>query len=59
MTYPKNPIVGSEVADRSKLRPPAPVRDLNEFLDFLVLLEALFGPIRKEREPTTVDRFLL
>jgi len=52
-------IVGTEVRDQSELRPPLPVRDLDQFLEFLAQLEALFGPIEAPRVPTTGDRFLL
>jgi hypothetical protein len=54
-----NAIVGADVHDQALVRPPRPVRDLDEFLEFLVHLEALFGPIETPREVTTGDHFLL
>jgi hypothetical protein len=59
MTMRPEPIVGTEVADQSELRRPRPVRDLDEFLEFLTQLEAIFGPIETPRVLTTGDRFLL
>jgi hypothetical protein len=56
---PESPIVGPEVADQSRLRPQTAVRDLDEFLEFLARVEAIFGPIRRARRPTTGERFLL
>jgi len=55
----KDPIVGREVIDQRVLRRPARVRDLDEFLEFLVEVEAVFGPIERPRELTTGGRFLL
>jgi hypothetical protein len=52
-------IVGSDVRDQSALRPPAPVRDLDQFLEFLAQVEAFFGPLERPRPLTTGDRFLL
>jgi len=56
---PPNAIVGADVGDQSELRPSFPVRDLDEFLEFLAQLEAVFGPIDAPRVLTTGDRFLL
>lgn len=53
------PIVGVDVPDQVALRGTRAVRDLDEFLEFLARLQAIFGPIEKLREPTTGDRFLL
>ena len=53
------PIVGADVPDQATLRPSAPARDLDEFIEFLTRLEALFGPIVRASELTTGDRFLL
>lgn len=55
------PLIGTEVSDQRRLRPAAPVRDLDEFLEFLKRLGAL-APARgtpTRRPPTTGDRFLL
>jgi hypothetical protein len=46
------------VVDQSELRPPRPVRDLDEFLRFLAEIAALVGPSDTPRTPTTGDRFL-
>jgi len=53
------PIVGADVPDQTRLRGPERVRDLDEFLEFLAGLEAVFGPLERRRELTTGDRFLL
>jgi hypothetical protein len=47
------------VPDQARVRPAAPVRDLDEFLRFLAWIEAVFGPIRRPVRVTTGDRFLL
>jgi len=52
-------IVGHDVREQTTLRVPRPVRDLDEFLEFLARLEAIFGPLESPRVPTTGDRFLL
>lgn len=54
------PLVGPEVADQNRLRPTAPIRNLDEFLAFLDQVRAL-GPHRETppRPPTTGDHFLL
>jgi len=57
--HPTDAIVGTCVPDQSDLRPPRPVRDVDEFLEFLAQVEALFGPIEAPRALTTGDRFLL
>ena len=53
------PIVGREAIDQRVLRPVQPVRELDEFLEFLAHLEAVFGVLERPREITTGDRFLL
>ncbi len=53
------PIVGADVPDQTRLRPPAPVRDLEEFLRFLAWIEATFGPVKRPLRPITGNRFLL
>ena len=52
-------IVGSKVRDQARLRPQEPVRDLDEFLEFLARLEVLFGPIAQKRPLARGSRFLL
>jgi hypothetical protein len=52
-------IIGRGVCEETTLRAPRPVRDLDEFLEFLSCLEAIFGPLESPRVPTTGDRFLL
>jgi hypothetical protein len=47
------------VADQGGLRPQAPVRALDEFLEILAQLDVFFGPIDRPRTITTGDRFLL
>jgi hypothetical protein len=56
---PNAPIVGEQVPDQARLRPPAPVRDLDEFLRFLAWIESVVGPVQRKVQPTTGDRFLL
>ena len=53
------PIVGDAVPDQARVRPAAPVRDLDEFLRFLAWIEEVFGPIQRPVRVTTGDRFLL
>lgn len=53
------PIVGPEVADQARIRPPKEIADLGEYLSFLSDLESLFGPIVSTREITRGGRFLL
>lgn len=53
------PIVGREVHDQKRLRPAAPVRDLDEFLEFLARIGAAFGPTKRRRRRTTGEHFLL
>jgi hypothetical protein len=52
-------IVGPGVADQDRLRPPVPTSDLDDYIEFLAQLEALFGPPAQPREVTSGDRFLL
>jgi len=52
-------IVGGAVPDQASLRPAEAVRDLDEFLEFLASLEAIFGTDRQPRPPTIGERFLL
>jgi len=59
VTLPDAPIIGAEVPDQARLRPPAPARDLDEFLRFLAWIEATFGPVERSVRVTTGDRFLL
>lgn len=53
------PIVGPAVPDETRLRLAKPIRELDEFLEFLEQVEALFGSLRRPRPSTTGDRFLL
>jgi hypothetical protein len=55
----KQPIVGPGVASQTKLRPSASVRDLDEFIEFLRRIRAVFGTDDRPRRPTTGDRFRL
>jgi hypothetical protein len=55
----ETPIVGAGVPDQTRLRPLREVRSLDEYLDFLAQLEAVFGPVARPRELTTGERFLL
>jgi len=59
VTRRQAPIVGAAVPDQTRLRGPERVRDLDEFLEFLAELEAVFGPLERRRELTVGDRFLL
>jgi len=59
VTRRQAPIVGAAVPDQRRLRGPERVRDLDEFLEFLAELEAVFGPLERRRELTVGDRFLL
>jgi hypothetical protein len=52
-------IVGPEVPDQRTLRPPEPVRDLDEFLAFLDQLDDVLPPVDRPFRPTTGERFLL
>jgi len=53
------PLVGPEVIDQHTLHRVKRVRELDEFLDFLAQLEAVFGTLERPREIITGDRFLL
>jgi hypothetical protein len=52
------PIVGTDVPDQSRLR-STPIRDIDEFIEFLTRLEGVFGPIARPPEITTGEWFLL
>jgi hypothetical protein len=52
-------IVGPEVGDQRRLRPPEPVQNVEAFLDFLDQIEAVLGPLEQSRPPTTGNRFRL
>jgi hypothetical protein len=52
-------IVGPEVGDQSKLRPVKAARSLDEFIAFLVQIEALFGRIERPRDRTEGEDFRL
>ena len=53
------PFVGREVGDQRRLRPCAPVRNLDELLEFLARLQATLGPIKRSSRLTTGEHFLL
>ena len=59
MTSYAQAIVGPSVANQVKLRPPKPVRDLDEFLEFLREVEALWGPSDAPRPLAEGSRFRL
>ena len=59
MKRPQAAIVGVDVPDQRVLRAPECVRTLDDFLAFLAELEAVFGPIQREPQLTTGNRFLL
>lgn len=48
-----------DIPDQRMLRPDPPVRSVEEFVEFLVQLEAVFGPDDRPRPPTVGERFLL
>jgi hypothetical protein len=56
---PDAPIVGGDVPDQARLRPPARVRTLDEFLCYLAWIEVEFGPVERPASVTTGDHFLL
>jgi len=56
---PETFIIGSDVPDQTRLRVREPVKDLDEFLEFLAHLEDMFGSTERPRQVTTGDRFLL
>ena len=53
------PIVGRGVRDQTTLRRPKRVRDLDEFLEFLERVDAVFGPVKWKRDVTRGDHFRL
>ena len=55
----KAPIVGADVLQQTRLRGPSRIRDIDEFLEFLARLEAVFGPPERRQELTVGDHFLL
>jgi hypothetical protein len=59
MSQPEPSIIGPDVGDQTRLRPVAPARDLDEFLEFLARLEEVFGRVTRPRPPTAGARFLL
>jgi hypothetical protein len=48
-----------DIPDQRMLRPDPPVRSVEEFVEFLVQLEAVFGPDDRPRPPIVGERFLL
>ncbi len=48
-----------EIPERSLLDPDRPVRSIEEFVEFLAALEAVFGPDDRPRPPMTGGRFRL
>lgn len=59
MTRKKTPVVGADVGDQATLRPTPPLRSIDEFLEFLAQLEAIFGPSERPRVLTTGEQFRL
>ena len=59
MKRKRSAIVGRAVRSQENVRPQGPVRDLDEFLDFLARLRTVFGPDERLRRPIRGDRFLL
>jgi hypothetical protein len=55
----KELLVGSQIVAQATLRPSTPVRSLDEFLEFLSHLEAVFGRTRRSSRPTTGAHFRL
>jgi hypothetical protein len=53
------PIVGRDVADQSRLRPPKRVRSVGEFVEFLRRVRAVHGDVPRRVRPTGGDKFLL
>jgi len=53
------PIVGRGVRDQTTLRRPKRVHDLDEFLEFLERVDAVFGPVKRKRDVTRGDHFRL
>lgn len=48
-----------DVPDQRTLRADPPVRSIEEFVAFLIQIEAVIGHDDRPRRPTTGDRFLL
>ena len=59
MKRPETSIIGADVPDQTRLRVREPVKDLDEFLEFLARLEGMFGSTERPRQITTGDHFLL
>jgi len=53
------PIAGPDVPDQVTVRAPTRVRTLDEFIQFLVWVEAAVGRVERPVRPITGDRFLL
>ena len=52
-------IVGPDVGDQTQLRPPVPLRSIDEFVVFLAQLGECFAPIERVQVPTTGKHFEL
>jgi len=49
----------AHVRDQGLLRVPRKIKSLDEYLEFLAQIEALFGPIERPPRLSTGDHFLL
>jgi hypothetical protein len=56
---PREQIVSGDVEDQARLRPAEPARDLDEFLEFLGWIEAVFGNANRSERPSTGEHFRL
>ena len=56
---PREQIVSGDVEDQARLRPAEPARDLDEFLEFLGWIEAVFGRTKSPERLSTGEHFRL
>jgi len=56
---PREQIVAGDVGDQARLRPAEPARDLDEFLEFLGWIEAVFGSANRPDRLSTGEHFRL
>jgi hypothetical protein len=56
---PREPIVTGDIRDQARLRPDEPARDLDEFLEFLGWIEAMFGRTKPPERLSTGEHFRL
>ena len=52
-------IVAGDIGDQVRLRPAVPARDLDEFLEFLGWVEAVFGSMNRPERLSTGEDFRL